>query len=97
MRLFSLQLPKPSTSAAADGEVVEEAEVEQVPNDIYDYYDKMDKEDEEAEDLNTVSFEVIQDQIEVLQKRSVNDLSAFVHLLALRYIIFIHWVPMQLL
>lgn len=31
----------------------------------------MDKEDDEGKDLDTVSFEVIQDQIEVLQKRFV--------------------------
>lgn len=40
-----------------------------MPDDIHDFYDRMDKEDEEGEDLNTISFEVIQDQIEVLQKR----------------------------
>lgn len=66
------QVPQPqagtSTDPPADGEPAPE-EPEQVPDDIYDYYDKMDKEDEDAVDLNTVSFEVVQDQIEVLQKR----------------------------
>ena len=65
-----VQLPKPSTSASAEGETAEE-EGEQVPDDIHDFYDKLDKEDEDDVDLNTVSFEVIQEQIEVLQKRSV--------------------------
>lgn len=67
---YALQLPKPSTStdAPADGEPATE-EPEVVPDDICDYYEKMDKEDEEAVDLDTVSFEVIQEQIEVLQKR----------------------------
>lgn len=32
----------------------------------------MDKEDEESPDMNTVSFEVIQEQIETLQKRYDN-------------------------
>lgn len=41
-----------------------------MPDDIYAYYDKMDKEEDEEEDTKTVSFEVKQEKIEVIQKRS---------------------------
>ena len=41
-----------------------------MPEDIFELYDKMDKEEEEEESqLKTVSFEINQDHIEVLQKR----------------------------
>lgn len=43
----------------------------EVPNDIYDYYDKMDREDDDGEDMKIISFEVIQDKIETLQKRCI--------------------------
>ena len=56
----------PSTGDITQEEQSEEAAV---PEDIYTYYDKMDKEEEEGEDLKTVSFEVKQDNIEVIQKR----------------------------
>lgn len=45
-----------------------------VPEDITDYYDKMDKADEDDEEegsLKTVSFEVNQEKIEVIQKRCI--------------------------
>uniref|UniRef100_A0A182SFZ7 DNA 3'-5' helicase n=1 Tax=Anopheles maculatus TaxID=74869 RepID=A0A182SFZ7_9DIPT len=43
-----------------------------VPEDITNFYDKMDNEEEEEEaNLNTVSFEVNQEKIEVLQKRCI--------------------------
>lgn len=43
-----------------------------VPDDITNFYDKIDnEEDEETLNLNTVSFEVNQDKIEVLQKRCI--------------------------
>ncbi|XP_019529174.3 general transcription and DNA repair factor IIH helicase subunit XPB [Aedes albopictus] len=43
-----------------------------VPDDITNFYDKMDNEEEEEEaNLNTVSFEVNQEKIEVLQKRCI--------------------------
>ncbi|XP_067928213.1 general transcription and DNA repair factor IIH helicase/translocase subunit XPB-like [Watersipora subatra] len=67
----ALNLPKPGTSKAEGAEAAIDEEGEQVPDDIFDYYDKMDKEDEDGIDLNTVSFEVIQEQIEVLQKRCI--------------------------
>lgn len=45
-----------------------------VPDDITDYYDKMDKADEDDDEegsLKTVSFEVNQEKIEVIQKRCI--------------------------
>ncbi|XP_053684118.1 general transcription and DNA repair factor IIH helicase subunit XPB [Sabethes cyaneus] len=43
-----------------------------VPEDITNFYDKMDnEEDEEEANFNTVSFEVNQEKIEVLQKRCI--------------------------
>ncbi|KDR10417.1 DNA excision repair protein haywire [Zootermopsis nevadensis] len=45
-----------------------------VPEDITNFYDKIDKEDEDDEEeavLKTVSFEVNQEKIEVLQKRCI--------------------------
>ena len=48
------------------------AEVAAVPEDITTFYDKMDKEDEDEEEeheLKTVSFEVNQEKIEVIQKK----------------------------
>lgn len=43
-----------------------------VPDDITNFYEKIDNEDDEEEvNLNTVSFEVIQEKIEVIQKRCI--------------------------
>ncbi|XP_076272676.1 ATP-dependent DNA helicase hay [Rhynchophorus ferrugineus] len=44
-----------------------------VPDDITNFYEKMDNEEEEEEDtsLQTVSFEVNQEKIEVIQKRCI--------------------------
>lgn len=43
-----------------------------VPDDITNFYDKMDnEEDEEETNLQTVSFEVNQEKIEVIQKRCI--------------------------
>uniref|UniRef100_A0A6A7FUC9 General transcription and DNA repair factor IIH helicase/translocase subunit XPB n=1 Tax=Hirondellea gigas TaxID=1518452 RepID=A0A6A7FUC9_9CRUS len=55
---------------AANGENKEEL----VPDDIATFYDKMDKADDEEEDdkdLKTLSFEITQDKIEVLQKTCI--------------------------
>lgn len=57
---------KPGTSemAASDGTVV--------PDDITNFYEKMDnEEDEEETTMQTVSFEVNQEKIEILQKRCI--------------------------
>ncbi|XP_058804091.1 general transcription and DNA repair factor IIH helicase subunit XPB isoform X2 [Phymastichus coffea] len=44
-----------------------------VPEDITNFYDKIDKEDEDEEEqhLKTVSFEVNQEKIEIIQKRCI--------------------------
>lgn len=53
------------SNAVVDGATV-------VPDDITNFYDKIDnEEDEETLNLNTVSFEVDQEKIEVLQKRCI--------------------------
>ena len=41
-----------------------------MPDDIFSYFEKIDQEDEDEMDTKCVSFEVIQDKIEDLQKRS---------------------------
>jgi DNA excision repair protein ERCC-3 len=53
---------------AAEGE---DAEKTKVPDDITKFYDKIDNEDEEEVSLETVSFEVEQEKIEVIQKRCI--------------------------
>lgn len=65
-----LSKPGPSTSTEGEPKQTGEATGEEVPDDIYAYYDKMDKEEDEEEDTKTVSFEVKQEKIEVIQKRS---------------------------
>nr|XP_054767701.1 general transcription and DNA repair factor IIH helicase subunit XPB-like [Lytechinus pictus] len=56
-----------SQEAGGEGE----GEAEKIPTDIFDFYDKIDKEDDDGDDLTAVSFEVIQDEIENLQKRCI--------------------------
>lgn len=56
---------KPTSNAAVDGATV-------VPDDITNFYEKIDNEDDEDNlNLDTVSFEVDQEKIEVLQKRCI--------------------------
>lgn len=56
---------KAANAAAVDGATV-------VPDDITNFYEKIDNEDdEETLNLDTVSFEVDQEKIEVLQKRCI--------------------------
>lgn len=57
---------KPGSSAEAIN-----AENAAVPDDITNFYDKIDNEDEEETSLETVSFEVNQEKIEVIQKRCI--------------------------
>lgn len=60
------------TEIPATGEKVEGAENGAVPEDITKFYDKIDNEEDEDEaNLKTVSFEVNQEKIEVLQKRCI--------------------------
>ncbi|XP_054712229.1 general transcription and DNA repair factor IIH helicase subunit XPB-like [Uloborus diversus] len=42
-----------------------------VPDDIFNFYEKLEREDEEKEDLQTVSVEINQEKIEILQKRCI--------------------------
>lgn len=42
-----------------------------IPDDITKFYDKIDNEEEEEVNLETVSFEVCQEKIEVIQKRCI--------------------------
>nr|CAI5849994.1 unnamed protein product [Callosobruchus analis] len=57
--------PTTSTESQGDGTTI-------VPDDITNFYEKMDnEEDEEEASLQTVSFEVNQEKIEVLQKRCI--------------------------
>ncbi|EDV40626.1 uncharacterized protein Dana_GF10598 [Drosophila ananassae] len=58
--------PNAAAPGAADGATV-------VPEDITDFYEKIDKEEEDEDEANlkTVSFEVAQEKIEVIQKRCI--------------------------
>ena len=49
----------------------EGAEGGEVPSDIFDYLDKIDKDEDDFEDQGTVSFEVIPDRIELIQKQCI--------------------------
>lgn len=42
-----------------------------VPSDIFDYLDKIDKDEDDFEDQGAVSFEVIPDKIELIQKQCI--------------------------
>lgn len=57
-----------TTEIGPDGNVIPVA----VPDDITNFYEKIDnEEDDEEVNLNTVSFEVNQEKIEILQKRCI--------------------------
>lgn len=64
-----------STGAAAPAAATAEgaAGAVAVPEDITDFYEKIDKEEEDEDEANlkTVSFEVAQEKIEVIQKRCI--------------------------
>ncbi|XP_063989827.1 general transcription and DNA repair factor IIH helicase subunit XPB [Diachasmimorpha longicaudata] len=63
----------PGASAGPDGST-DISEASAIPEDITTFYDKIDKEDEDEEEeqqLKTVSFEVNQEKIEVIQKRCI--------------------------
>ncbi|KAK5642374.1 hypothetical protein RI129_008541 [Pyrocoelia pectoralis] len=63
---------KAGTSSSSEQPAVQEAAAD-VPDDITNFYDKMDNEEEDEDETNlkTVSFEVNQEKIEVLQKRCI--------------------------
>lgn len=62
-----------SKAGTSDGNNIEsdEAEKTKVPEDIAKLYDKIDNEEEEEVSLETVSFEVDQEKIEIIQKRCI--------------------------
>lgn len=61
-----------SAAVAAGGDKVGANGTTIVPDDITNFYEKIDNEDDEEEvNLETVSFEVNQEKIEVLQKRCI--------------------------
>ncbi|XP_016966368.1 general transcription and DNA repair factor IIH helicase subunit XPB [Drosophila biarmipes] len=76
---FGTKLPpgaadKPAEDpAAAAGAPVAADGTTAVPEDITDFYEKIDKEEEDEDEANlkTVSFEVAQEKIEVIQKRCI--------------------------
>lgn len=75
---FGTKLPpgatdKPTADPAAAGAVVAADGTTAVPEDITDFYEKIDKEEEDEDEANlkTVSFEVAQEKIEVIQKRCI--------------------------
>ncbi|KAK3908199.1 General transcription and DNA repair factor IIH helicase subunit XPB [Frankliniella fusca] len=61
------------SSTGPDASQGQDKEGEPVPEDITTFYDKIDKEEEDEDEavLKTVSFEVNQEKIEVLQKRCI--------------------------
>ncbi|XP_055624050.1 general transcription and DNA repair factor IIH helicase subunit XPB [Toxorhynchites rutilus septentrionalis] len=64
--------PTTAVPATETEKPVEAEPTASVPEDITNFYDKMDNEEEEEEaNFNTVSFEVNQEKIEVLQKRCI--------------------------
>ena len=78
--MFHWQLNKPASDkpgesrpgiSAEDPQNGEEVK-EEVPEDIFNFYEKMDREEEEEEEegiLKTVSFEVKQECVELVQRR----------------------------
>lgn len=61
---------KATTSTVVEGAEEETAEKTEIPDDIANLYNKIDNEDDEEEaNLETVSFEVDQEKIEIIQKR----------------------------
>lgn len=70
---FKVQEKKniPSFGAKSSSEAPTDGTTE-VPDDITNMYDKMDnEEDEEENTMETVSFEVNQEKIEIIQKRCI--------------------------
>ena len=73
-QLFQSKTPAPAGTTPADpnAEKPVEGVTVVVPGDITNLYEKIDKDEEEDEaNLETVSFEVNQEKIEVLQKRCI--------------------------
>ncbi|XP_029168474.1 general transcription and DNA repair factor IIH helicase subunit XPB isoform X1 [Nylanderia fulva] len=70
--LTNTPAPSKTTSETEPDQII--AETATIPEDITAFYDKIDKDDEdedEDQELKTVSFEVNQEKIEVIQKRCI--------------------------
>ncbi|XP_055327559.1 general transcription and DNA repair factor IIH helicase subunit XPB-like [Paramacrobiotus metropolitanus] len=63
---------KPAVEGA-DGDGETAVDKQRIPQDIFDFYDKIDRDDDEdnPDQKQTVTFEVKQDMIEILQKRCI--------------------------
>ena len=61
------------SESADNGDAVANADKCKVPKDIFDFYEKMDRDEDDEMELQTVSFEINQDSLEKLQKRSVTN------------------------
>ncbi|XP_018409947.1 PREDICTED: TFIIH basal transcription factor complex helicase XPB subunit [Nanorana parkeri] len=59
-------------SAPSTSQVPETQNKADVPTDLIDFYEQMDKEEEEEEETQTVSFEVKQENIELVQKQCIH-------------------------
>ena len=62
--------------AAENGEVTADSDKCKVPKDIFDFYEKMDRDEDDETELQTVSFEINQNSLEKLQKRSVTSVNS---------------------
>ena len=69
--LTSLLLLSSAPNSKEGTPAPEGAEGGEVPSDIFDYLDKIDKDEDDFEDQGTVSFEVIPDRIELIQKQCI--------------------------
>lgn len=74
---FGTKLPDGSIKSAddkTDGSIVNADGTTTVPDDIANFYDKIDNEEEDEDEANlkTVSFEVNQEKIEIIQKRCID-------------------------
>eukprot|EP00731_Ephydatia_muelleri_P018733 Em0011g773a len=65
-------LPGASATSSSQNKDLASVPSESVPTDIYDYLQRMDNDDEETEDIvQSVSFEIMQEQLETLQRRCI--------------------------
>lgn len=66
---------KPNFAGERSAETDEKGEgskkPDNLPEDIFNFYERMELDDEEPEDIQTVSFEVNQSEIETIQKRCI--------------------------
>ena len=76
--------PEENGSQEPDSETTENGEANatasdklKVPKDIFDFYEKMDRDEDDETELQTVSFEINQNSLEKLQKRSVTSIQCF--------------------